>query len=52
MKGKGVILPGMAPPSVAEALGLGRDSDGDKEREERGRGDSKDSNSVDGKYST
>ena len=39
----------MAPPSVAEALGLGRDSDGDKDREEGGKGDSKDSISVDGK---
>ena len=44
----------MAPPSVAEALGGGRDSDGDREKEEAGtgagRGDTKDGNSVDGKY--
>ena len=45
MKGKRLILPGMAPPSVAEALGLGRDSEGDKEREEGGRNDG-----ADGKY--
>ena len=44
----------MAPPSVAEALGGGRDSNGDREKEEAGtgagRGDTKDGNSVDGKY--
>lgn len=60
MRGKGIILAGMAPPSVAEALGGGRDSEGDREREESGtgagagagRGDVKDGNSVDGKYGT
>ena len=56
MRGKGIILAGMAPPSVAEALGGGRDSDGDREKEEAGtgagRGDTKDGNSVDGEYRT
>jgi hypothetical protein len=56
VRGKGIILAGMAPPSVAEALGCGRDSDGDREKEEAGtgtgagRGDVKDGSSVDGKY--